>query len=65
MLINSTYYKILIFILLLCITSIHSRVKRRLRLHSDVIEEVETKRLERLLDDLDYIAVIFCGYTCF
>ena len=35
-------------------------LKRRSPLHSDVIEEVEAKRLQKLIQEQDYIAVFFC-----
>ena len=38
-------------------------LKRRSPLHSDVIEEVEAKRLEKLIQETDFIAVLFC--KCF
>jgi len=32
-------------------------------LHSDVIEEVDTKQLEKLLEQTEYIAVLFCKFS--
>lgn len=37
-------------------------LKRRSPLHSDVIEEVEAKRLDNLIQEQDYIAVFFCKF---
>ncbi|KAH7644929.1 thioredoxin-like protein 1 [Dermatophagoides farinae] len=39
-------------------------LKRRSPLHSDVIEEVEAKRLDGLIQEQDYIAVFFYTRTC-
>ncbi len=63
--IHSSHCKFLILLLFsLCLTSINA-IKRKSPLHSDVIEEVEAKRLERLLDETDFIAVFFCKLTLF
>jgi len=47
---------------ILCTTQwdVSDAIKRKSPLHSDVIEEVEAKRLEKLLDEQDFIAVFFC-----
>lgn len=38
-------------------------LKRRSPLHSEVIEEVEAKRLDKLIQETEFIAVLFCKYT--
>lgn len=45
-------------------TSVNSvdALKRKSPLHSDVIEEVEAKRLEKLIQETDFIAVFFCKF---
>ena len=50
----------LIVLYLLLIDSNAEAIKRKSPLHSDVIEEVEAKRLDSLLDEQDFIAVFFC-----
>jgi len=63
--IHSSHCKFVILVLFsLCLTSINA-IKRKSPLHSDVIEEVEAKRLEKLLDETDFIAVFFCKLTIF
>lgn len=50
----------LIILLLATSGSFVDALKRRSPLHSDVIEEVEAKRLEKLIQEQDFIAVFFC-----
>ena len=50
----------LILVCLLLIQWSADAIKRKNPLHSDVIEEVEAKRLDQLLDEQDFIAVFFC-----
>ncbi len=54
---------LLSFLFLLVLSSLLTPIealKRRSPLHSDVIEEVEAKRLEKLIQETDFIAVLFC-----
>ncbi len=63
--IHSSHCKFVIIVLFsLCLTSINA-IKRKSPLHSDVIEEVEAKRLEKLIDETDFIAVFFCKLIIF
>ncbi|KAF7496675.1 Protein disulfide-isomerase A5 [Sarcoptes scabiei] len=39
-------------------------LKRRSPLHSDIIEEVEARRLDTLVQEVDYLAVFFYTRTC-
>ena len=61
---SSNCFKILTIILftVLCVNPYTEGIKRKSPLHSDVIEEVEAKRLETLLNEQDFIAVFFCKF---
>ena len=56
-----TLFRFLVIVLLFA-NSGHGvdALKRRSPLHSNVIEEVEAKRLEKLIQEQDFIAVFFC-----
>ncbi|XP_054164277.1 uncharacterized protein LOC128961959 isoform X2 [Oppia nitens] len=54
----------ILLIWILCTSGSIDTIKRKSPLHSDFIEEVEAKRLEKLLDEQDFIAVFFYTRSC-
>lgn len=57
---TSLIYLFFTIFLLLGSTSSVDGLKRKSPLHSDVIEEVEAKRLDKLIQEQNFIAVLFC-----
>ncbi|KAJ6215940.1 hypothetical protein RDWZM_010440 [Blomia tropicalis] len=64
---NKSTFGLAFFLLLVSFTftfGTADALKRRSPLHSDVIEEVEAKRLDKLIQETDFIAVFFYTRTC-
>lgn len=60
-LINSLkFFRTLLAIYLLCFSTGDCARKRKPALQSDLIEEVDAKKLESYLEEEEYLAVFFC-----
>lgn len=58
--ISLKFYFLFVIIYLCSSINLTSARQRKPVLHSDVIEEVDVKKLEQLIQDTEYIAVFFC-----